>query len=565
MTGTENDLSPVQRFWRLLRPDRDEVKNVWVYALFAGIVNLTLPLGIQAIVNLIMGGRVSTAWMLLVGLVVFGIAVVGVLQIQQLRLVENLQQKIFSRAAFEFAYRIPRIRTEVLYNHYAPELMNRFFDVLTVQKGLSKILIDFSVASLQVLLGLLLLSVYHPFFILFGLVLILLVVLIFVFTAKPGLSTSLKESKHKYAAVHWLEELARTASSFKLAGKTDMALQRMDRHVDSYLGARESHFSILIRQYSMLVVFKVIVALGLLAIGGLLVMQQRMNIGQFVAAEIIILFIMTSVEKLVLSLETIYDVLTGLEKIGQVTDLEMDSKKDDTTADLQSGEDGLSVQLQDVDFRYPNRSKSVLRGVNMEVEPGERILITGPNGSGKSTLLYVIAGLYDTQRGSVSYNHLPKGNLGIEALHSVIGTSFTSGELFEGSVLENITMGRERATFENVKWAVKHLGLQKVIQQMPEGYESKLDPTGDKLPRSIVQRLLLARAIADRPKLLLLENVFDPIDEENRQEIIDFLIDPAHPWTLIAVSSTDYLGNCCHRVLRMEDGTVIESTLETEA
>ena len=565
MTGTENDLSPLQRFWRLLRPDRDEVKNVWVYALFAGIVNLTLPLGIQAIVNLIMGGRVSTAWMLLVGLVVFGIAVVGVLQIQQLRLVENLQQKIFSRAAFEFAYRIPRIRTEVLYNHYAPELMNRFFDVLTVQKGLSKILIDFSVASLQVLLGLLLLSVYHPFFILFGLVLILLVVLIFVFTARRGLSTSLKESKHKYAAVHWLEELARTASSFKLAGKTDMALQRMDRHVDSYLGARESHFSILIRQYSMLVVFKVIVALGLLAIGGLLVMQQRMNIGQFVAAEIIILFIMTSVEKLVLSLETIYDVLTGLEKIGQVTDLGLDSKKDDTTADLQSGEEGLSVQLQDVDFKYPNRSKAVLRGLTMEVEPGERILITGPNGSGKSTLLYVIAGLYDIQRGSVSYNHLPKGNLSIEALHSVIGTSFTSGELFEGSVLENITMGREGATFENVKWAVKHLGLQKVIQQLPEGYESKLDPTGDKLPRSIVQRLLLARAIADRPKLLLLENVFDPIDEENRQEIIDFLIDPVHPWTLIAVSSTDYLGSCCHRVLRMENGTVIETTLETQA
>ncbi|PPK88929.1 ABC-type bacteriocin/lantibiotic exporter with double-glycine peptidase domain [Neolewinella xylanilytica] len=565
MTGSENQLSPLQRFWRLLRPDRDEVKNVWIYAFFAGIVNLSLPLGIQAIINLIMGGRVSTAWMVLVGLVVFGIAIVGVLQIQQLRVVENLQQKIFSRAAFEFAYRIPKIRTEVLYNHYGPELMNRFFDVLTVQKGLSKILIDFSVASLQVVLGLMLLSVYHPFFILFGVILVILVVLIFVFTAKSGLETSLKESKHKYAAVHWLEELARTSSTFKLAGKSDMALQRMNRHVDSYLGARESHFTILLRQYSLMVVFKVIVALGLLAIGGLLVMQQRMNIGQFVAAEIIILFVMASVEKLILSLETIYDVLTGLEKIGQVTDLELDQIQEDTNAELTAGTEGLSVQLTGVSFTYPNKTRSVLRDLTLEVPAGERVLVTGPNGSGKSTLLYVIAGLYDAQRGSVAYDHLPKGNLSLEALHSVIGACFMNGELFEGSVLENIAMGREAATFENVKWAVKNLGLTEAIQSMPKGYETKLDPTGDKLPRSIVQRLLLARAIADKPRLLLLENVFDPIDAQIRQQIIDFLIDPVHPWTMIAVSSTDYLGNCCHRLLHMEDGTITQSTLETQA
>ncbi|MGB3800023.1 MAG: ATP-binding cassette domain-containing protein, partial [Lewinella sp.] len=331
------------------------------------------------------------------------------------------------------------------------------------------------------------------------------------------------------------------------------------------LGARESHFTILIRQYSLLVVFKVIVALGLLAIGGLLVMQQRMNIGQFVAAEIIILFVMASVEKLVLSLETIYDVLTGLEKIGQVTDLELDKKDSDEGPNLLKGETGISVQLEGVSFTYPNKTRPVLRELSLSVPAGERVLVTGGNGAGKSTLLYVIAGLYDIQQGTVAYNNLPKGNLSLEALHSVIGACFTNGELFEGTVLENITMGREAATFENVQWAVDNLGLTNAVQNMPQGYETKLDPTGDKLPRSIVQRLLIARAIADKPKLLLLENVFDPIDDTIRQQIIDFLIDPVHPWTMIAVSSTDYLGSCCHRLLRMEDGTVTESTLETPA
>ena len=214
MAIIETTLTPVQRFWRLLAPDKREVRNVYVYALFAGLVNLSLPLGIQAIINLIQGGRVSTAWLVLVFVVVFGIAVVGILQVQQMRIVENLQQRIFSRAAFEFAYRIPRIRTDVIYNHYGPELMNRFFDVLTVQKGLSKILIDFSVASLQVILGLVLLSLYHPFFIAFGVVLVALVGLIFLFTAKRGLTTSLQESKYKYAAyTGWRRSPARPRPS----------------------------------------------------------------------------------------------------------------------------------------------------------------------------------------------------------------------------------------------------------------------------------------------------------------------------------------------------------------
>jgi len=261
---------------------------------------------------------VSTAWIVLVAFVTVGIAVSGLITIFQLRITENLQQKIFARAAFEFVFRVPRIKLEELYRFHAPELMNRFFDVVTVQKGLPKILIDFSSAGLYVIFGLILLSFYHPFFILFSLLLIALVYIIFRITVKKGLRTSLEESKHKYLLAHWLEEAARTNMTFKMAGNTDFPIQNSDRHVMSYLQARESHFKVLVQQYSLMIFFKVIVALGLLAIGGVLVMEQLMNIGQFVAAEIIIITVINSVEKLILSLETIYDVLTSLEKIDQL-------------------------------------------------------------------------------------------------------------------------------------------------------------------------------------------------------------------------------------------------------
>ena len=197
MADSQLILTPARRFWMLIKPDQAEIRNVYAYSIFAVLVNLSLPLGIQAIINLIQGGQITTSWMVLVFLVVLGVVITGVLQIAQLRITENLQQKIFTRAAFDFTYRIPKIRMDALYQHYVPELMNRFFDIVALQKGLAKMLIDLSTATLYIIFGLVLLSLYHAFFILFSLILILLGIVIFQFTVKKGLRTSLKESKHK--------------------------------------------------------------------------------------------------------------------------------------------------------------------------------------------------------------------------------------------------------------------------------------------------------------------------------------------------------------------------------
>jgi ABC-type bacteriocin/lantibiotic exporter with double-glycine peptidase domain len=362
--------------------------------------------------------------------------------------------------------------------------MNRFFDTLTLQKGISKILIDFSTAFLQVIFGLILLSFYHPFFILFSLILIVLVYAIFRFTGVRGLRTSLVESKYKYKVAHWLEELARTGTTFKLAGNTDFPLSRMNTEVDSYLNARESHFNILVQQYSLMILFKVLVAAGLLAMGGILVMEQAMNIGQFVAAEIIILLVMSSVEKLVMSMESIYDVLTALEKIGQVVDLELERTEGVHTI-CKSDDHGMHVQLNDINFTYPDGDRQVLKSVYLEIKGGERVIVTGSNGSGKSTLLQIIAGLYDVNSGSVSYNGLVKGSLNLDSLRSSIGDRLAHEQLFDGTVLENIAMGRPDATFEQVQWAVMNLRLETFVSNLPLGFDTPLDPMGRKLPKSI--------------------------------------------------------------------------------
>ena len=275
----KNILSAWQRLLGLLKLDKRDILQIFYYAIFAGIVNLSLPLGIQAIINLIQGAQVSTSWIVLVILVTLAVAFVGVLQLMQIRIIENVQQKIFTRSAFEFAYRFPKIKMNQLLNFYPPELANRFFDTLNVQKGLSKILIDFPAALLQIILGLLLLSFYHPFFIIYGILLLLLIYIVFKFTAQRGMETSLDESKNKYKVAHWIQEVARSIVSFKLSGKTNLAMNKTDVLVSDYLGARESHFKILVIQYIQMIGFKVLVTLGLLLIGGILDISSRISYG----------------------------------------------------------------------------------------------------------------------------------------------------------------------------------------------------------------------------------------------------------------------------------------------
>lgn len=545
-------LSPVRRFLNLLKVDRQDILSVYLYALFNGIISLSLPLGIQAITNFITGGQSSTSWIVLVVFVVLGLAFSGVLQIMQLTVTENLQRKIFTRSSFEFAYRIPRLKLEGVSRQYVPELVNRFFDTLSVQKGLSKILIDFSSASLSVLFGLVLLSLYHPFFIMFGLVLVSIVFLIFYYTARRGLRTSLQESKYKYEVAYWLEELGRAMETFKLAGNSPLALSRTDEGVERYLGARKAHFKTLITQFINLVGFKVVIAAGLLLIGGFLVINGQMNIGQFVASEIVIILVLNSVEKLILSMETIYDVLTSVEKIGAVADLDLERHGGST---IEANGPAMGIQADNITYKFFDSPQPILNGVSLQVKPGEHHCLSGGEGSGKSFFLQVLAGLFTEFEGTLSFDGIPLGNWHIGHFRSMIGDSLTREDIFRGTVAENISVGKPGITLNDVRDAAHVVGLNRFIQTLPEGYNTELQPEGSNLPKSIRLKIMLARAITGKPRLILLEDSFNRLPKEDCERFLNHLLDGE--WTAIVVSNDPNVARRFDRVTVMEHGRLV--------
>ena len=550
-------LSPLQRLINLLKLDKRDISQVFFYAIFAGLVSLSLPLGIQAIINLIQSGRVSVSWIVLVIIVIIGVALVGILSIMQLRITENLQQKIFVRSSFEFGYRLPKIKFEELYNQYPPELANRFFDTITIQKGASKLLIDFSTALLQIVFGIILLSLYHPFFIFFGLILLFLLYIIFKFSYNTGISTSLKESKYKYKVVSWLQEIARNNFSFRKETSFEFALNKNNNLVSQYLDYRERHFEIIKRQYCQLIIFKVIITAGLLFIGGYLVLNQKMNIGQFVAAEIIILLVINSVEKIVIGLETLYDVLTAVEKIGQITDLQTETSQSLTNEICYNN---ISIEAENINYKFPGSTANVLNKISFKIEDSEKILLDGDNGSGKTTLIRILSGLIQPTSGAFFINDDTYRKIDLQQYRSQIATIINGETPFEGTILENITFNNPAITQEDIKWAIESVKLGSFIKSLPKGLDTKIFPEGKQLSSSNAQKILLARSIVNKPKILFYEDALDRMDADVAKEIIDFLTSNENKWTLIVSSKNPYWKEKCTRKITMQEGKISNDT-----
>lgn len=323
MNSTPLQPTPFQRLIRLLATEKRDIWYVYLYAVVAGLIGLSLPLGIQAVFNLVSGGMVFSSVYVLIGLVIVGVIISGFILIGQQVLVEVLQQRLFVKAAFEFTYRLPRIDPNAFDGQNPPELMNRFFDVLTIQKGLPKLLIDLTAAVVQIGFGIILLSFYHPVFIAFGLVTVVTVVIIVWINGPKALKTSINESKYKYKLVAWLENMADRLLALRQEPDPAVYINQTDELVAQYINYRNQHFSVLKRFYFSALAFKTLITGGLLILGTTLVVGREMTLGQFVAAELVIVLITSSVDKLIMGIDVVYDLMTAVEKLADVTDLPM--------------------------------------------------------------------------------------------------------------------------------------------------------------------------------------------------------------------------------------------------
>ena len=551
----EENPSPLRRFLLFLAPERKEIWHMYIYAAIAGIISLSLPLGIQSIIGFISAGQVSASVVVLISFIVIGVLITGGLQMMQVWLVEHLQQRMFSRLAFDFANRLPQWNLENLKDQRPTELMNRFFETVSLQKGVAKILLEFNAAILQIIFGLILLSLYHSSFIFFGILLTSILGLLIWLTSAKGIATSLYESKYKYQMADWLQSMARTLSSFKLASHTSMGMQKTDYFVSNYVLARRQHFKVLVTQYFGFVLFKTIITASLLILGCVLVVNREINIGQFVAAEIIIILIMSSVEKIILKLDVVYDVLTALEKISGITNVPLEETTGITLDDL-SATEGLSIQFTNLHYTWPQTNISSLNGISFKINASEKICLAGYDGSGKTTLLHVLLGMLPNYQGSIAFNGLSLRDLDLTSLRSHTSALIATDQLVTGTILQNIIFGNAGITQGDVSKALALTNLTEYIHALPQGLHTPVTNFALQFPRSICAKIMLARALVTKPHLLILDDYLLPIDRTEKLRIYNTLLREL-TCSIILVSNDLAVMQSCDRVLLLKDGTLV--------
>ncbi|HEX2608281.1 MAG TPA: ATP-binding cassette domain-containing protein [Flavisolibacter sp.] len=543
-------LSSLFKLNKILLLDRREIAVTYVFALLAGLVQLSLPLGIQSIISYVMAGSISTSIIVLISLVVSGVFINGLLQVRQLQIIEKVKQKLFVRYSLEYSYRLPRLNIEKLDNVYLPETVNRYFDSISLQKGIDKLLVDLPAALIQVFLGLVLLAFYHPMFIVFGLVLILIVFTIIRLTSGRGLQTALHASSFKYSVAAWLQETARTIKTFKYTKGTSLHLKKTDSLVSAYLESRTSHFKILLTQFWSLVSFKVVITAAMLILGSYLLVTQQINVGQFIASDIVIIAIIGSIEKLITNLDAVYDGLVSVEKLSVITDAEMEQGG---SFELESRKEGVTIDFQDVSFAYTSHLP-VLDHISFHIPSGSFVQIKGRSGSGKSTLLRLLTGAYVNVSGTILVDQLPITNYNIESLRLHTGILLGNQDIFMGTLWENLTLGNPDASLSEVTTLCQQIGLDSFIQSSKNGFDTVLLPTGNKLSGTVRKNILLVRALLGKHRLLLLEEPFEHLEHPYQSAILQHIKQSISATILIA-SSSDTVSPYCDQVIDLEQGT----------
>jgi putative ABC transport system ATP-binding protein len=531
---------PLARLRHLLQPERRDIVTVVVFAVAVAVLSLATPITVESLVNTVAFGVLMWPVVVLAGVLMACLGLAAAIRAMQVYVIECLQRRLFVRVVADYAHRLPRLKLEAFDHRYGPELANRFFDILNLQKSLAVLLLDGVALVVTAVIGLVVLAFYHPYLLGFDILLILLIAFTLFALGSGGVRTSLHESHAKYDVAGWLEELLRCLRGFKFAGGQQFALERADHLAGEYVSARRQHFRIVWRQTLFALGLQVVASTALLGIGGFLVINRQLSLGQLVAAELIVALVVASVAKLGKYTETYYDLMAAAEKLGLITDLPLERTDGEV---LTMAPTGMTVRVNGVG----RISKRAVPGLSdWGVAANERVALVGAPGAGKTSLFEALCGLREPDDGTVELDGIDVRALALEQLREQIAL-VEGPDIFAGTIAENVRVGRPGLSAAAVREALQVVGLLEVVHALPRGLDTRLTPGGGPLSASQALRLTIARALVGRPRLFILDGCLDVLDVQESPGLLHYLFDRSAPWSLLVASANPEVIRRCDR------------------
>jgi ABC-type bacteriocin/lantibiotic exporter with double-glycine peptidase domain len=548
---------PLQRLQQLIHLERQDIGTLLAYGVGIGLLSLATPIAVQALVNTIAFGALLQPLFVLTLILLVLMSFSNTLVALQFYVVEMLQRRLFVRLFGEAANRLQRSTIATRDSRYLPELVNRFFDVVSLQKTAAALLLETLGYVLQTLIGMLLLAFYHPMLLAFDLFLIAALYLILFVMGEKGIPTAIEQSRAKYAAAAWLESIAENP----LLGKSHQGEAFMNaqtqRIAQDYLEACINHFRILSRQNIGALILHTLANTTLLAMGGWMVIERQLSLGQLIAAELVVNAMIYGLTRLGKTLDNFYELVTSIDKIGYLQDLPQETDA--------GGLPSHTERAYQIDIQQLTVDKSpqtdLVKQFNLHLEPGGRLVIS--EGAERGTLLDVMFGLRAASAGRISLDHHDLRDLSLGALRDSMSL-VRYAEVMNMSMADNVNLGRN-LSLSQIRTALDQVGLLDVISALPEGLNTQLYSHGEPLGADQQLRLTLARAIAGRPRLMLIDKALDRLDPRWLELILDTLLSAHAPWTLIVISHEPRVIARFKRHGLIRDGQLEEVVTDTGA
>ena len=427
--------------------------------------------------------------------------------------------------------------------------------MVTVQKVAAQLLLDGLGLILSTLIGMAVLGFYHPWLLGFDLFLLSAIAVIIFVLGRGAVSSAVKESKHKYYMAGWLEDIARCPTAFRNDGGAEFALERTDRLIHGYLGARRRHFRIVMRQVLFALGLQAVASTVLLGLGGWLVVSGELTLGQLVAAELIVTVIVGSFAKFGKHMESFYDLLASVDKLGVLFDIRTE-RQDGMLAISRAMP--AKLELNAVTYSWPNQP-AIVNGLTAEIEMGDSVAVLGDAGTGKSTLLDLLYGLRSPTAGHIAIDGFDPRDLRPDVLRGRIAMARGS-EVFHASVEENIHLHREGITATDVREVLSGVGLLDPVLRLSDGCDTMLTSEGWPLSESQRRMLGIARGAIGRPGLLLVDSTLDTLGGADLDRCLNFLLAAERPWTLIVATSREDIAARCARTISLKVAVNLDMT-----
>lgn len=515
---------------QLLALDRQDIVVIVIYGVALGLLSLAVPIAVQSLVNTVAFGSLIQPLVVLTALLAVALIGAAILRALQIRIAEMLQRRLFVRIVMEIGERLPRVSAPALREANGPELLNRFFDVFTTQKSVTALLLGGVDAVLIALVGLVVLAFYHPVLLAFDLVLIVGAILVLIPLGRRGTTTSIEESKAKYAVAGWLEEMARHPLSFKSAGGQQLAQHQVESLAKGYLEKRDRHFRIVFRQVVGALSIEVIASVALLAMGGLLVIERQLSIGQLVAAELIVTAVVASIAKLGGKVETFYDLVAAVDKLGEILDLPLERSDGEALPPTPHAVGALRVREAVVELD----SGALSDPISLELRPGEHVSLGGASERQTTGLVDAIYGLNPLIEGIVEIDGHDGRDLSLPELRRRVAV-VRDAEIFPGCILDNLRAGNPELSAEEAWDALGRVGLAETLKWLPQGLRTPLMSDGAPLSRAQTVALAVARALAGKPSILVLDRSLDRLSPMEAAQIANS-VSSARDVTMVLVS-----------------------------